>query len=259
MRASKTILSILHRGFDKIKQGGRVMVLDEKSAEKLYNRLSLVESKGTYKVAFENESGTYKNILSPGNRWLAPNVYLKIFGKKFIKDMGFDVNKPKSGTKSKIPKKRMEQMKQCVDEIDDNTKQFARELNKLPTSEDNQDNIMLQDIINKNEIASDNSIKLIEMSLTEIGVEASTQTGGLSLRELKGLDREVRTISGSLRSAIAKSIAKQVDIDKENRKLEEMTNDETYSEEQREEVQARLQRFQDEQKAINDQICILKG
>ena len=26
MRASKTILSILHRGFDKIKQGGRVMV-----------------------------------------------------------------------------------------------------------------------------------------------------------------------------------------------------------------------------------------
>ena len=28
MRASKTILSILHRGFDKIKQDGRVMVLD---------------------------------------------------------------------------------------------------------------------------------------------------------------------------------------------------------------------------------------
>ena len=28
MRASKTNLSILHRGFDKIKQDGRVMVLD---------------------------------------------------------------------------------------------------------------------------------------------------------------------------------------------------------------------------------------
>ena len=37
MRTSKTILSILHRGFDKIKQDGRVMVLDEKSAEKLYS------------------------------------------------------------------------------------------------------------------------------------------------------------------------------------------------------------------------------
>ena len=62
MRASKTIISILHRGFDKIKQDGRVMVPDEKSAEKLYDRLYLVKSEGTYKVAFENDSKTYKDI-----------------------------------------------------------------------------------------------------------------------------------------------------------------------------------------------------
>ena len=175
--------------------------------------------------------------------------------------MGFDVDKPKSGLKSKIPRKRIVQIEWYVDEVDDNAKQFARELNELPTSEDNRDNIMFQDIINKIEIAADNSIKLIETSLTEISVEASTQTeaGGLTLGELQGLDRELRMISGSLISAIAKSMAKQVDIDKEKRKLEEMANDETYSDEQREEVRARLQRFQDEQKAINDQICILKG
>ena len=148
-----------------------------------------------------------------------------------------------------------------VEEIDDNVKQFASELNKLPMSGDNQDSIMLRDIINKNEIASDNSIKLIETSLTEIGVEASTQTetSGLTLRELQGLDKELRTISSSLRSTIAKSMAKRIDIDKEKRKLEEMANDETYSEEQRKEVRARLQRFQEEQKAINDQIRILKA
>ena len=248
MRASKTIISILHRAFDKIKQGGRVMVLDEKSAEILYNKLRLaVTDEGTYKIAFENESGTYKDILSPTNKWLAPNTYLRIFGKKFIKDMGFDADKPKSGTKSKIPKKRMEQIEQYIDEMYDNTKQFAaRELNELPTtSEGNQDNIMLQDIITKNEIATDNSMKLIETTLTETCEDTSTQTGGLTLRELEGLDKELRTISGSLRSAIAKSIAKQVDIDRENRKLEEMANDETYSDEQREEVRARLQRFQD--------------
>ena len=216
MRASKTIILILHRGFDKIKQDGRVMVLDEKSAEKLYGRLYLVESEGTYKVAFENDSKTYKDLLSPTNRWLVPNAYLRIFGKKFMKDIGFDANKPKSGTKSKIPKKRMEQIEQYIDEMYDNTKQFARELNELPTSENNQDNIMLQDIITKNKIATDNSMKLIETSLTEIGEDASTQTGGLTLRELEGLDKELRMISGSLRSAIAKSIAKQVDIDREN-------------------------------------------
>ena len=258
MRASKTIISILHRGFDKIKQDGKVMVQDEKSAEKLYSRLRLVESdEGTYKVAFENDSKKYKDILSPTNRWLAPNAYLKIFGKKFMKAIGFDTDKPRSGTKSKIPKKRVEQIEQYIDEMYDNMKQFAAsELNELPTtSENNQDNIMLQDIITKNEIAADNSVKLIETSLTETGAE----TGRLTLRELEGLDKELRTISGSLRSAIAKSIAKQVDIDRENRKLEEMANDETYSNEQREEVRARLQRFQDEQKAISDQIRILKG
>ena len=164
--------------------------------------------------------------------------------------MGFDADKPKSGTKSKIPKKKIKQIEMYVDEIDDNRKQFASELNKLPMNEDNQDNIILQDIITKNDI---------ETSLTEIGVEVSTQTGGLTLRELQGLDKELRTISGSLRSAIAKSIAKQVDIDRENRKLEEMANDKTYSDEQREQVRARLQRFQDEQKAINEQIRILEG
>ena len=260
MTASKTVISILHRGFDKIKEDGRVMVIDEKSAEKLYNRLYLVKSEGTYKVAFENDSKTYKDIPTPTNRWLVPNAYLRIFGKKFMKDIGFDADKPKSGTKSKIPKRRMEQIEQYIDEMYDNTKQFARELNELPTtSENNQDTIMLQDIINKNEIATDNSMKLIETSLTETGEDASTQTGGLTLRELEGLDKELRTISSSLRSAIAKSIAKQVDIDRENRMLEEMANDETYSDEQREEVRARFQRFQDEQKAINDQIRILKG
>ena len=64
-------------------------------------------------------------------------MYLKIFGKKFIKNIGFDVDKPKSGMKSKIPKKRMEQIERYIDEIDDNTKQFALVLNELPANEDN--------------------------------------------------------------------------------------------------------------------------
>ena len=92
MRSSKTIISILHRGFDKIKQDGRVMILDEKSAETLYDRLYLVELEGTFKVAFENDSKTYKDILSPTYRWLAPNAYLRIFGEKFMKDIGFDAD-----------------------------------------------------------------------------------------------------------------------------------------------------------------------
>ena len=73
---------------------------------------------GTYKIAFENESGVYKDILSPSNRWLVSNGYSRIFGKKFMKDMGFDVGKPNTGAKSKIPRKRIVQIEQYVDEID---------------------------------------------------------------------------------------------------------------------------------------------
>ena len=81
MRASKTIISILHRGFDKIKEDGRVMLIDEKSAEKLYSRLHLVKSdERTYKIAFENDSKKLKDILTPTNRWQVPNAYLRIFG-----------------------------------------------------------------------------------------------------------------------------------------------------------------------------------
>ena len=47
------------------------------------------------------------------------------------------MDKPKGGAKSKIPKKRIEQIEWYVEEIDDNAKQFSRELNELPTSEDN--------------------------------------------------------------------------------------------------------------------------
>ena len=63
----------------------------------------------------------------------------------------------------------MEQIEQYMDEMYDNTKQFASILNELPTtSESNQENIMLQDIITKNEMATDNSMKLIETSLMEV-------------------------------------------------------------------------------------------
>ena len=86
MRNSKSILSILHKGFGKIKQDGRVMVLDQQSAKRFYSQLRLIESdKGTYKIALENESGALKDVLSPGNRWLVPDTYLRIFGKNSLR------------------------------------------------------------------------------------------------------------------------------------------------------------------------------
>ena len=44
-----------------------------------------------------------------------PDAYLRIFGKKFMKDMGFNVDKCKSGTKRKSPRKRIEQIEQYTE------------------------------------------------------------------------------------------------------------------------------------------------
>ena len=110
-------------------------------------------------------------------------IYLQIMSAKDLYIQNVTVAEHTALQKVRFPKK-MKQIEMYVDEIDDNTKQFALVLNELPTtSEDNQDNIMLQDIITKNEIATGNSMKLIETSLTEIGEDGSTQTGGLTLRE----------------------------------------------------------------------------
>ena len=43
--------------------------------------------------------------------------------------------------KVRFSKSRIEQIEQYLEEIDDNAKQFARELNELPMSEDNGDEL----------------------------------------------------------------------------------------------------------------------
>ena len=83
------------------------MFLDQQSAEILYKKLRLaVTDEGTYKIAFENESGTYKDILSPTNKWLVPNAYFRSFGKRFIKDMGLMLTNLKLARKVRFPKRK---------------------------------------------------------------------------------------------------------------------------------------------------------
>ena len=67
----------------------------------------------------------------------------------------------------------------------------------------------------------------------------TTQTDDLfeyPLRELLGLDKELKNIRGSLASEVAKKVQLGQHIDREKNKLEEMENDTTYTDEQRQEV-----------------------
>ena len=80
----------------------------------------------------------------------------------------------------------------------------------------------------------------------------------LPLRELEGLNKQLRTIKGSLKVAIAKRINLEDRIKHEERKLNEI-QDPTYSDEQRNMIEDRIKKLRDELNERNEEIDILKG
>ena len=80
----------------------------------------------------------------------------------------------------------------------------------------------------------------------------------LPLRELEGLDKQLRTIKGSLKVAIAKRVNLKARIEHEERKLSEV-QDPAYSDDQRDMFEGGIKRLRDELNERNEEIDILKG
>ena len=79
----------------------------------------------------------------------------------------------------------------------------------------------------------------------------------LPLRELEGLDKQLRTIKGSLKVAIAKCVDLKARTEHEERKLSEV-QDPTYSDDQRNMIEGRIRGLRDELDERNKEIDILK-
>ena len=80
----------------------------------------------------------------------------------------------------------------------------------------------------------------------------------LPLRELEGLDQQLRMIKGSLTVAIAKCVDLKARTEHEERKSNEIHNP-TYSADQRNMIEDRIKRLRDELNERNKEIDILKG
>ena len=89
-------------------------------------------------------------------------------------------------------------------------------------------------------------------------IESSERDKLLPLRELKGLDKQLRTIKGSLKVAIAKRIDLEGRIKHEERKLNEI-QDRKYSDDQRDMIEGRINKLRGELTERNKEIDILKG
>ena len=110
------------------------------------------------------------------------------------------------------------------------------------------------------------AIEMIEMTSKDIDgleqetsfIEPSERDKLLPLRELEGLDKQLRTIRGSLKVAIAKRIDLEGRIKDEERKLNEI-QDPIYSDDQRKMVEDRINKLRGELTERNEEIDILKG
>ena len=89
----------------------------------------------------------------------------------------------------------------------------------------------------------DTTVKDVEQDTSFI--EPSERDKLLPLRELEGLDKQLRTIKGSLKIAIAKHVDLNVRIEHEERKLSEV-QDPAYSDDQRDMIEGRIKRLRGE-------------
>ena len=102
----------------------------------------------------------------------------------------------------------------------------------------------------------DTAVKDVEQDTSFI--KPSERDKLLPLRELEGLDKQLRTIKGSLKVAIAKRVKLEGLIEHEERKLNEI-QDPTYSDDQRNMIEDRIRKLRGELTERNKEIDILKG
>ena len=102
----------------------------------------------------------------------------------------------------------------------------------------------------------DTTIKDVEQDTSFI--EPSERDNLLPLRELEGLDKQLRTIKGSLKVAIAKRVDLEASIKCEERTFNEI-QDPTYSDDQRNMIEDRIGKLRGELTERNKEIDILKG
>ena len=102
----------------------------------------------------------------------------------------------------------------------------------------------------------DTTVKDVEQDTSFI--EPNERDKLLPLRELEGLDKQLRTIKGSLKVAIAKRVDLNAQIEHEERKLNEI-QDPKYSDDQRDMIEGRINKLRGELTERNKEIDILKG
>ena len=206
-----------------------------------------------FKLADDGEL-TYvskRKVISLGNineRLMSP-WEMRRLGVNKLKSMGFMniTDEDIDPYRKKYKRRREEKLKKLDENLDERSKTIES------SSTTNAEAIEMIEITSKD---IDTTIKDVEQDTSFI--EPSERDNLSPLRELEGLDKQLRTIKGSLKIAIAKRIDLEGRIKLEERKLNEI-QDPKYSDDKRDMIEGRINRLRGELTERNKEIDILKG
>ena len=149
------------------------------------------------------------------NERLIPPSEIRKLGVNKLKLMGFtnitdeDINP----YKSKYKRRREEELRK----LDENLNERSKAIESSSTTDAEAIEVI---VMTSKDI--DKTIKDVEQDTSFIELEPSERDKLLPLRELEGLDKQLRTIRGSLKVAIAKRVDSEASIELEERKLNEI-------------------------------------
>ena len=173
---------------------------------------------------------------------------IRKIGVKRLRLMGF-MNVTDEDVQPYKPKYKAAREK--VRKLDENLDKRSKEIESSSTTD--AEAIEMIEVTSKD---IDTTVKDVEQDTSFI--EPGERDKLLPLRELEGLDKQLRTIKGSLKVAIAKRIDLEGRIKHEERKLNEI-KDPKYSDEQRDMIKGRINKLRGELTERNKEIDILKG
>ena len=166
---------------------------------------------------------------------------LKLMG--FVNIMDEDINP----YKPKYKRRREEKLKKLDENLDERSR--AIEFSSTTDAE-------AIEMIAMTSKDIDTTVKDIEKDTSFI--EPSERDKLLPLRELEGLDKQLRTIRGSLKVAITKRVDLEARVEHEEGKLSEV-QDPSYPNDQRDMIEDRIRKLRGNLDERNKEIDILKG
>ena len=242
------------------------------AANQIYDRLTIFFDKDRKRFGIQGGKPITEPIREYRNFKLTKNGKLSYVYKKTVIDFGNINNRLKAPWeihKLGVIKLRLMSFTNIMyEDINPYSRMFKRVREEVIKLNENLDE--MSKAIESSSTTDTEAIEMIEVTSKDIDVtikdaeqdtsfiEPSEKDKLLPLRELEGLDKQLRTIKGSLKVAIAKCINLEGHIKLEERKLSEV-QDPKYSDDQISMIEDRLRKLRGQLTERNKEIDILKG